>query len=121
MKWSTNRRVGTPRRASRPRAMTLEGTIGKCLNDAQISLTTHKRGAKTLCARRHENPESFLPTFCNAVLPVLLEYKVRARGDGDATSASRKVASTRGVGGDVGRDATREDVIFIRANEMMDG
>ena len=98
MKWSTNRRVGTPRRASRPRAMTLERTIGKCLNDAQISLTTHKRGAKTLCARRHENPESFLPTFCNAVLPVLLEYKVRARGDGDATSASRKVASTRGGG-----------------------
>ena len=38
--------------------------------------------------------KSFLPTFCNAVLPVLLEYRVRARGDGDASGGSRKVAST---------------------------
>ena len=113
MKWSTNRRVGTPRRASRPRAMTLEGTIGKCLNDAQISLTTHKRGAKTLCARRHENPESFLPTFCNAVLPVLLEYRVRARGDGDASGGSRKVASTRGWG-----EVTSEGMNGMRRERM---
>lgn len=76
--------------------MSLEQTIGKCLNDAQISLTTHKKGAKTLCARRRENPEAFLPTFCNAVLPVLLEYRVRARGDGEASNASRMIGvSTR--------------------------
>ena len=99
MKQSTNRRVGTPRRASRPRAMTLERTIGKCLNDAQISLTTHKRGAKTLCARRHENPESFLPTFCNAVLPVLLEY--RCAREAMATRRVGRERSRRRVGGEV--------------------
>jgi len=57
--------------------MDLAKAIPKCLNDAQISLTTHKRGAKTLCAVRNQDPETFLPTFCNAILPVLLEYKVR--------------------------------------------
>jgi condensin complex subunit 3 len=55
--------------------------IAKTLNDAQISLATHKKGARALATVRAKDPESFLPMFCNAVLPVLLEYKVRMDGD----------------------------------------
>lgn len=60
-----------------PASDDLTRAIARALNDAQISLATHKRGAKTLSVVRSSDPERFLPTFCNAVLPVLLEYKVR--------------------------------------------
>lgn len=78
--------------------MDLAKTIPKCLNDAQISLTTHKRGAKTLCAVRNEDPETFLPTFCNAILPVLLEYKVRLDAAATRTRADDTVSSFVGCG-----------------------
>ena len=58
--------------------MPLDKTIPRALNDAQISLATHKKCAKMLASARHDDPETFLPVFCNAILPVLLEYKVRA-------------------------------------------
>ena len=66
--------------------------IAKTLNESQISLATHKKGAKTLAKTRSEDPETFLPTFCNAILPVLLEYKVRGWM---YASASRCVGVTK--------------------------
>jgi hypothetical protein len=84
--------------------MSLAHAIGKCLNDAQISLATHKKGAKTLCAARASDPETFLPTFCNAILPVLLEYKVRALVEGT------RMGGDEG-GGDVGRVRARADAL----------
>jgi len=60
-----------------PSPIALDKIIAKALNDAQISLATHKKCAKTLSLARADDPETFLPVFCNAILPVLLEYKVR--------------------------------------------
>lgn len=63
--------------------MAIDKIIPRALNDAQISLATHKKCAKMLASARHDDPETFLPVFCNAILPVLLEYKVRATRDGE--------------------------------------
>ena len=64
-------------------------SVGKILNEAQVSLSTHKKCVKLMLARRHADPDSFLPEICNCILPVLLEYKVRRPPDAtDATSSS---------------------------------
>ena len=83
-----------PEREPRRADMTTDAqrAIAKTLNESQISLATHKKGAKTLAKTRSEDPETFLPTFCNAILPVLLEYKVRGWM---YASASRCVGVTK--------------------------
>ena len=54
-------------------------TVGKILNDAQVSLAVHKKCVKQMIQRRHAHPETFLPELCSCILPVLLEFKVRFR------------------------------------------
>jgi len=54
-------------------------TVGKILNDAQVSLAVHKKCVKQMIQRRHADPETFLPELCSCILPVLLEFKVRFR------------------------------------------
>jgi len=51
-------------------------SVGKILNDAQVSLAVHKKCVKQMIQRRHADAETFLPELCNAILPVLLEFKV---------------------------------------------
>ena len=53
-------------------------SVGKILNDAQVSLAVHKKCVKQMIQRRHADQDTFLPELCNAILPVLLEFKVRA-------------------------------------------
>ena len=54
-------------------------TVGQILNEAQISLTVHRKLVKQMTSVRHATPDTFLPELCNCILPVLLEFKVRAR------------------------------------------
>lgn len=49
--------------------------MGKILNDAQVSLAVHKKCVKQMISRRHADQDAFLPELCNAILPVLLEFK----------------------------------------------
>ena len=71
-------------------------SVGKILNEAQVSLSTHKKCVKLMLARRHADPDSFLPEICNCILPVLLEYKVRRPPEGseDETDARCHVVSS---------------------------
>ena len=71
-------------------------SVGKILNEAQVSLSTHKKCVKLMLARRHADPDSFLPEICNCILPVLLEYKVRRPPEGseDETDARCRVVSS---------------------------
>ena len=95
-------------RALTTSAMASIPTVGKILNEAQLSLSVHKKCVKLMVQRRTQDPETFLPELCNCILPVLLEYKVRAvvvshlffagekRGDrGVAGASSVVVAFTR--------------------------
>mmetsp|Transcript_73 Transcript_73/g.228 ORF Transcript_73/g.228 Transcript_73/m.228 type:complete len:1067 (-) Transcript_73:82-3282(-) len=50
-------------------------SVGKILNDAQVSLAVHKKCVKQMISRRHADQDAFLPELCNAILPVLLEFK----------------------------------------------
>ena len=59
-------------------------SVGKILNDAQVSLAVHKKCVKQMIQRRHMDQDTFLPELCNAILPVLLEFKVRLRVHGTA-------------------------------------
>lgn len=52
-------------------------SVGKILNEAQMSLSVHKKCVKLMVQRRHQDPDTFLPELCSCILPVLLEYKVR--------------------------------------------
>ena len=64
-------------------------TVGKILNDAQVSLAVHKKCVKQMIQRRHADPETFLPELCSCILPVLLEFKVRRAVRATPSSASR--------------------------------
>ena len=66
-------------------------SVGKILNDAQVSLAVHKKCVKQMIQRRHVDQDTFLPELCNAILPVLLEFKVRA----PQLRASRRAADQR--------------------------
>ena len=82
-------------------AMTVP-SVGKILNEAQISLAVHKKCVKQMLQRRHADVETFLPELCNCILPVLLEFKVRGRRYHEPRRGPR---GTRG-----GRDGARVGV-----------
>ncbi len=63
-------------------------SVGKILNDAQVSLAVHKKCGKQMISRRHADQDAFLPGLCNAILPVLLEFKVSLVKGGLVTIAS---------------------------------
>jgi hypothetical protein len=75
--------------------MASTGSVGSILNEAQMSLAMHKKCVKVMVLRRHAEQDRFLPELCNAVLPVLLEYKVRhaPRAAFPAAHASPRVLS----------------------------
>ena len=43
-------------------------SVGKILNDAQVSLAVHKKCVKQMIQRRHADQDTFLPELCNAIL-----------------------------------------------------
>ena len=73
-------------------------TVGKILNEAQMSLSVHKKCVKLMVQRRSQDPESFLPELCNCILPVLLEYKVRSCACRRFTAAVLAFIRRRGGG-----------------------
>jgi hypothetical protein len=53
-----------------------------------VSLAVHKKCVKQMISRRHADQDAFLPELCNAILPVLLEFKVSLVKGGLVTIAS---------------------------------